>query len=205
MKKMDKKGFVLLESILVLVVVALSLSVLMSSFSLISRKTREKEYYDRSSDKYLLYSIMNLGTDEKCNYWTNPSVCNGVTFNEINFQASPGECIEYNDTHAPIKVGVILPHCNELFTEFGITHLYAVDDVRRALKSSDVFSKYDNGTIEYMKTLKKCRDCNYSTNSTTCNDPIPYMIGVFNRGGNLYYSSIVLDNKDLDTCAKTSG
>ena len=53
-KKMDKKGFVLLESILVLVVVALSLSVLMSSFSLISRKTKEKEYYDRSSDKYLL-------------------------------------------------------------------------------------------------------------------------------------------------------
>ena len=175
-KKMDKKGFVLLESILVLVVVALSLSVLMSSFSLISRKTKEKEYYDRSSDKYLLYSILNLGTDEKCNYWANPATCNGVNYNSINFHATSSTCVDK-------KIGQIVPHCSDLFAEFG---------------------NYDNGTIEYMKTLKKCRDCDYSVNSSTCNDPIPYMIGVFNRGGNLFYSSIVLDNKEIDTCAKVT-
>ena len=194
-KKMDKKGFVLLESILVLVVVALSLSVLMSSFSLISRKTKEKEYYDRSSDKYLLYSILNLGTDEKCNYWAKPATCNGVNYNSINFHATSSTCVDK-------KIGQIVPHCSDLFAEFGITHLYVVDDIKKELKSANVYSNYDNGTIEYMKTLKKCRDCDYSVNSSTCNDPIPYMIGVFNRGGNLFYSSIVLDNKEIDTCAK---
>ena len=67
---MNKKGFVFVESIVVLVVVALSLAMMISSYSLVSRKTKEKEYYNRASDKYLLYSISNLATDDKCNYGT---------------------------------------------------------------------------------------------------------------------------------------
>ena len=65
---MKKKGFVFVESIVVLMVVALSLTVLISSYSLVTRKTKEKEHYDKASDKYLLYAISKLGTDDKCNY-----------------------------------------------------------------------------------------------------------------------------------------
>lgn len=194
---MNKKGFVLLESIVVLVVVALSLSVLMSSFSLVSKKTKAKEYYDRASDKYFLYAIMNLGTDDKCNYW-DKNTCAG-RYTSLNMQVDVDNC-------SGTKAGWIIgDHCKKLFEEFGITHLYVVDDIRTEL-SAENYSKYDNGTIEYMKTLKKCADCSYfdqqdgGGRNYTCDYPIPHMIGVFNRGGKLYYASVLLSDLSPYSC-----
>ena len=200
---MNKKGFVLLESIVVLVVVALSLSVLMTTFSLVSRKTEEKEYYDRSSDKYLLYSIMNLGTDDNCNYWSKNVTCNSTSFSDINFQVSGSTCVEKNGVAQ--KVGKIIPHCNELFQTFGISHLYVVNDIKSQLASDDLYELYDyqdgNGVIEYMKTLKKCADCEFSDNGS-CDYPIPYMIGEFVRGGRTYYASVTFSELDDGICCK---
>lgn len=65
---MNKKGFVFLETIIILVIVTISLTTLLSSYTLITSKSREKEYYDRVSDKYLLYSLSNLGTTDAINY-----------------------------------------------------------------------------------------------------------------------------------------
>ncbi len=199
---MKKDGFVFLESILVLVVVALSLAMLISSYSLVTRKTKEKEYYDRASDKYLLYSISNLGTDDLCNYSIS---CNNLTNKGITFRADvDGE--EY--LCVSTKAGEIMYDCINTFKEMNLKHLYVVENVRNELNdlkpdgspkgNTDVkaVDLYDNGTIEYMKTLKKCRDLNtyengvYTNNNketSRCNDPIKYMIGVFSRGNNDYY------------------
>jgi hypothetical protein len=58
---MNKKGFVFLETIIILVLVTTALTTMLTSYTVITSKSREKEYYDRISDKYLLYSLSNLG------------------------------------------------------------------------------------------------------------------------------------------------
>ena len=62
---MKKEWFVFLESVVVLVVVMLALTMLLLTYSLISRRTEEKEDYNKSSDIYLLYSINKMGATEK--------------------------------------------------------------------------------------------------------------------------------------------
>ena len=206
---MNKKGFVFIESILVLVVVALSISMLMSSYSLVARKTKEKEFYNKASDKYLLYSLSNMGTTETCNYGVS---CSSLTNKNISFRADvDGSEYLWSNT----KVGEIMYDCVKVFKDMNIKHLYVVENIRNELNDlkadgtpkdgSDkkAVELYDNGTIEYMKTLKKCNtentiDANgqYVNNNkidTRCNDPIIYLIGVFERGNKEYnYASIVL-------------
>ena len=74
-----------------------------------------------------------------------------------------------------------------------------VSDIEKALKQSDAVSNFDNGTIEYMKSLRKCYDDVYvdgngfvKDDATVCTNPIQYMIGVFYRNGDYYFASIEL-------------
>ena len=187
---MKKDGFVFIESIVVLVVVALSLAMLLSSYSLVSRKTKEKEFYDRASDKYLLYAISTLGTDDACNYSTE-SICNGKSYG-VNLAVNKDTC----NSNAN-KTSQILYNCEQMFNDLKIEHLYVVDDIKEELNKEDAVTIYDNGVIEYMKTLKKCNDNNLAytdqttatgeqryangNSSSSCSNPIKYMIGVFRR------------------------
>ena len=194
---MTKKGFVFLESVVVLVVVALSLTMLITSYSLISRKTKEKENYNRPSDKYLLYNISTLGTSEDCNYYTK-STCG----NFINMELYRNmDCSSEANKEQCDKISAMIPNWKSIFEDYNIEYLYVVDNVREVLRQSDSVKKYDNGTIEYMKTLKKCNtenvdeDGNYINKNeidADCDDPITYMIGAFRRNGDYYYASIKL-------------
>lgn len=196
---MNKKGFVFVESIVVLVVVALSLAMLLSSYSLVQRKTKEKEFYDKSSDKYLLYAISDLGTSDTCSYSIRCK--NGDTYEDtINFRAD----VDYYNKNGhenefyckKTKLGRILYSCEDVLRSMQVRSIYVVKDVSSALRSSSATSIYDNGVIEYMKTLKKCNDENTTgtaKRNNSCAYPIAYMIGVFDRGNNdLYYASINL-------------
>ncbi len=199
---MKKDGFVFVESIVVLVVVALSLAMLLSSYSLVARKTKEKEFYDRASDKYLLYALSTLGTDDLCNY-SSASTCNGRSFG-VNLAVSKDTCNSNSK-----KTSQILYNCEKLFDDLDIEYLYVVDDIKSELSKSTAVKTYDNGAIEYMKSLKKCNDDNvaYSGQTTetgetryangressSCSKPIKYMIGVFKRSEkDYYYASIEL-------------
>jgi len=197
---MKKNGFVFVESIVVLVVVALSLSMLISSYSLVSRKTKEKENYDKASDKYLLYAISNLGTDDTCNYGIKCNNLTGIsaeTFkdnNYISFRADTTGKYACGGT----KIGQIMYDCNSVFEEMNLVHLYVVEnivnDIYQSCDASNpkcAINFYDSGTIEYMKSLKKCNDENFNTKSTSCDNPVRYMIGVFEKGNGEYqYASI---------------
>lgn len=193
---MNKKGFVFVESIVVLVVVALSLAMLISSYSLVTRKLKEKEYYDKASDKYLLYAISNLGTDDDCNYSIACNSLGGDTFKDdskkITFRADASG--DYACTKS--KLGKIIYDCNSVFNEMNLVHLYVVENIVEDLHDNCSTEKcsvrfYDSGTIEYMKSLKKCNDDGFVNHQNVCDDPITYMIGVFERGnGEYYYASI---------------
>ena len=191
---MKKDGFVFVESIVVLVVVALSVALLISSYSLISRKTKEKEFYDTAGDKYLLYAISQLGSDETCNYagvGTGTGECRVV-----DFVANSTNC-------ASKKPGKMMINCSKLFEDLNVKQLIVISNVREALASnSTALSDYDNGVIEYLKTLKACRDENeyrevngkkYYVKNSSCNQPIRYLVGEFERDGNFYYASLELN------------
>lgn len=194
---MNKKGFVFVESIVVLVVVAFSVAILIASYGVITRKIREKENYDKASDKYLLYAISQLGSDERCNYSSKGSKSDKC--NKIEFSATSVSCRQ-------TKVGDMMEDCEKVFKYLNIKHLYVVEDIRKELNSLDAKDKYNekdytNGMIEYMKTLKKCADENSYVNGVyqnankddaVCQNPIKYMIGEFERQGTYYYASIEL-------------
>ncbi len=195
---MNKKGFVFVESIVVLVVVALSLAMLISSYSLVTRKTKEKEYYNKASDKYLLYSLSNIGTDDTCNYSMD---CgdrgeSSATFKggRVTFRADADATSKYSCDLT--KVGKIIYDCNKVFEDMNLVHLYAVNNILTELNNTNSVSFFDSGTLEYMKSLKKCNDPNFNTRSTTCSDEfaISYLIGVFDRGnGEYHYASIEIE------------
>ena len=60
--------FVFLETIIILMLVTMALTTMLTTYTVVVSKSKEREYYDRVSDKYLLYSLSNLGTTESADY-----------------------------------------------------------------------------------------------------------------------------------------
>ena len=239
---MKKKGFVFIETIIVLMLITMSLTLLLASYTLIKTKSLEKEYYDKISDKYFLYSISNLGTSSEYNYSiiadeklylnVTPDDCsnyqssmyklnsNGTKTDKIDCSLSTNkdknECMFFKmysysssqgnthnvsiNTSSYDKVIDNVPNCQTVFDELDIAHLYVIPDVNAALSSPTATQTYDNGTINYLKTLRKCYDDVYvkdedgdkvvSDTVGTCNNPVRYLVGVFYRYGNYYFASI---------------
>lgn len=257
-----KKGFVFIETIIVLMIVTLSLTLLFASYTLIRTKSQEKESYDKISDKYLLYAISNLGTNASNNYGIiadygnlvlepkncdkydkiiygikektvsgkkqytlEQKNCQNYVFDKCtdtyingleaaNRQAQIDNCnmcsyynifspkavkkVEIN-TSSFTKVDSSMPNCQKVFTELNLVKLYVIQDVTATLQSTNATKIYDNGTINYLKTLKRCYDDGYASENGlvkdeqekgVCNDPVRYLVGVFSRYNEYFFASI---------------
>lgn len=177
---MNKKGFVFIESILVLSIVVTALTLLLASYTSISKKAKANEYYDKISDKYLLYSINNLG-DKQVSYYPTTAA--------DNFKATAENC---SSTKMGQKIGT---DCQDLFNNYGLDTLYVIsniaDDVldvstshsAPGYGSKKIGEVYDNGTLEYINTIREKYSEDFS---------VKYMIGVFYKNGHYFYSSIEL-------------
>lgn len=232
-----KKGFVFIETIIVLMLVTMSLTMLISSYTLIKTKSLEKESYDKTSDKYLLYAISTLGTTSQYNYSLiadtgylsiTPEDCGNLqnsiytlgtdTINKINCTSNKNDpqcqffkIFDYDPSESRTTTTTVTtttksetvnnkPNCQTVFSQLNVVHIYVIPDVAEALNSSTATSIYDNGTINYLKTLRKCYDSVYITDEEgnqvvsdevgTCYDPVRYMVGVFQRYGKYYFASI---------------
>lgn len=240
-----KKGFVFIETIIVLMIVTMSLTLLFASYTLIRTKSMEKENYDKISDKYLLYAISNLGTNATFNYGTiadygylalTPKNCHNYEnimytingskkFEGKNCQnhvfekcdSATGQnktncdiCQGYYNIFSPKaekkvqintssfeKIETPASNCQKIFTELNVVHLYVIPNVTDALRTTNATNIYDNGTINYLKTLKKCYDKDYASQgglvkdeADTCSDPVRYLVGVFYRYGEYFFASI---------------
>ena len=177
MKK--KNGFVFLESVIVLVVVALALTGFLITYTVLSNNARRKEHYDNTSDKYLLYAISSIGTTGDRNF-TNCHNGVGEDFS-INIDTAATSCIGTTFYGTRIENGRTIHEIDEMFNDTGLVYLYYIDGEGLATKlqtNQQPTTKYDNGTIEYMKTL--------DINKTN------YLIGVFKRSDKFYYASINL-------------
>lgn len=163
---MKKNGFVFLETMVVLVTVVLSLSMLLISYTLLKSKTKETENYNKSGDLYILYNISTMGTNDESNY----QLKNTFIVNRDNCNTVMGEYIN---------------NCSELFDQTYLVNFGIVKNIKTELNSSNVVDKYDNGTIEFLKTLSRCKD-----SVKVCNQQKNYMIGVFYRNNKYFYAAI---------------
>lgn len=159
---MKKEGFVFIESMTVLIVVILSLTLLVASYSLAVRKSKENENYDLPADKYLLYSISNLG-----------NISQAILNNNV-FVLDKNNC----DT----KLSGKIDNCKKMFEENNLVYLIVIHDLKSELESGSP-KDYNSGAIEYLKTLKRCGD-------SKCTIRKNYVVGVFYRNGNYYYASL---------------
>ena len=168
---MEKKGFVFVESLTVIIIVILSLTLLISSYGLITRKSKENEYYDLPADKYLLYVIGNLGE--------NNEDYNGVT---TSFVATKDNCSNFMINR--------MSDCSKVFEDNDLQYYIVIYSLNLELNSGNPTQKYDSATIEYLKTLKKCN----STSDESCDDA--YVVGVFKRNNKFYYVSLKVGTKE---------
>lgn len=165
----NKKGFVFLESVIVLVVVALALTGFMTTYRLQANNAKRREYYDKTSDKYLLYSISALGTNG------NDNINSCSDFNINRDFGSSGSVY----TSCFSKFYSTKEQAQKMFDDTGLVYLYYIKDISDVLDNSKKpTEKFDNGSIEYIKTL--------DSNKTN------YLIGVFRRSDRYYYASINL-------------
>lgn len=182
---MKKQGFVLVESVTVLVVVLLSLTMLYTSYALVTRKAKEKENYDVASDKYIIYAVSQLGTSYNDNYKTQISDKNYIKIDKSNCSNNP-----LGKDAAGNSKNFIENYC-DLFNDLEIDKLYIVKSIAYYLYGdgkSETAKIFDNGTIEYIKTLQMCNesyegstDTVHSTGQCPNNSDINYMIAVFKR------------------------
>lgn len=175
---MKRNGFIFMESLTVLVVTLLATTLLLSSYSLYVRKAKEKESYNLPSDRYQLFNIAKLGRE------------NNYNISESNFIANRRE---YNATSNPYgcektPIGERLSDCRQVFIDNNLVYYILINDIGEELEKTDITTKYDSGTIEYLKTLKKVTVSKYSSHEKTNG----YIIGVFYKDGTYRYASIPL-------------
>lgn len=139
---MKKNGFIFMESLTVLIVVLLATTMLLSSYSLYTRKSKERENYDLPSDRYLLFNIAKLNASD-----SEYSNTDGYIANRRD-KSNPNSC-----ENTP--VGARLKNCRQVFIDNGLVYFIVIKDIVEELERDDITEVYDSGTIEYLKTLKK--------------------------------------------------
>ena len=162
--KKEKKGFIFIETIVVLTLVALAMTITLATYSLVTSRSKIKMYYNLSSDIYLLHNISRIGTDSEVNYAN---------------MAKNNETFWIDKTNCSNTIGHIVGNCEALFTNNDIQNLGIIIDIDKEIRNNSSTKKYDPGTIDFLNTLKKYKD-------ETKNKTIKYFVGRLSflfRGG----------------------
>ncbi len=172
---MKKNGFIFVETIVVLVIVVLALSMIMSSYSLVVRKNNINKYYDRANEIYALYYIMKYGTTSTDNYIL-PLDSDG---NINRFYTHRNDC-------AGTEINNYIPNCTNVLKDMNIIYIGVINSVEYELNNPD--TKYTNGVIEYLKHLQKEKVDDDGNKIKT-----KYAIGVFYINKEYYYASLIIE------------
>ncbi len=183
---MKKNGFIFMESLTVLIVTLLATTLLLSSYSLYVRKAKEKESYDLPSDRYQLFNIATLGKTGTITRQDGP----GFIANRRAYDASTNP---YGCEGTPIANR--LSNCRQVFIDNNLVYYILIYDIVEELSKTDVTTKYDSGTIEYLKTLRKYSKENYDEQKEQ-GQSNGYIVGVFYKNGTYRYASIPLYSED---------
>ena len=178
MKK--KNGFVFLESVISLVVVALALTAFLKSYTNLANKSKQNEVYDNISDKYLLYSIANMGSSGSNKLY---DVCSNSPFGASKdeiwlLRKDKKEAVANKNMHCWTKNFFENDGArSKMFEDAGLVYFYYIENLDKDVLSRDSTAIMDNGALQYVQTLSRNKS---------------YCVGVFRRSGRYYYASIVI-------------
>lgn len=170
---MRKKGFIFLETISILMVVALSLTILLASYTLVYTKAKQHKYYDLPRDLYTLYAVANL-------------VDTSSIGSDVVMVSNSSSCEKVNGKDTVL--GVTIENCGEFMNDINMITFAVIDDINKELNKSATDTYFDNVTIEYLKTLPRC----YEKKCTKTSPGRKYLLGIFKRQNKYYYASIEL-------------
>ena len=115
---MNRKGFIFLETISILMVVALSLTILLASYTLVYTKAKKHKYYDQPRDLYTLYTVANLVD-------TSSLPNNIIKISNVN----SCEKVDGKDT----ILGVTVKDCDVFMRDINMTTFAVIDDLNSEL------------------------------------------------------------------------
>lgn len=156
---MNKKGFIFLETVSILMVVALSLITLLASYTLVYTKSLQHKYYDQPRDLYTLYSVANL--------------IDTSSLSDNVIMVSNANSCELNDGKTTV-LGETINDCSDFMNKINMVTFAVVDDINAELNKKSSETYYDNITIEYLKTLPRC----YEQKCTKSSKGRKYLLGI---------------------------
>lgn len=148
---MKKNGFVLIETIIVMSILAIGLISLYSSYVLIVRKTLSNSY-EKPKDTYLAYQIAKkinltpLGLVATPYYEEISLVGNSYKQRECGLDASnKATCSIYEDVRLDD---------NYLYDTLGISKIYFINRSADDLYLSKILLTFDGSTINYLNNIR---------------------------------------------------
>ena len=155
---MKKNGFVLVESVVVLVIVVLALTLFLSSYFLLTRKSESKDYYDLPNDKYLLYNVSNI--------WSLGNNGENAYTQSGSFVIDKNTCGNYISKYSDNE-------CQKVFSDTDLERYAVIYNLNSSFDTGRIkdISGMTSDIIEYLKTLKKLDGAT----------DLSYVVGVFKR------------------------
>ncbi|UKI58075.1 MAG: hypothetical protein L6V81_01025 [Clostridium sp.] len=95
--------------------VALALAMSLSSYDLLESKSKERKYYDVASDKYLLWTINELGNKTGSSY--------------------QNDMIASKDNCTSTTMGSVLSNCTKVFKDTDLIYFYKDKQCGRCIKN----------------------------------------------------------------------
>ena len=129
---------------------------------------------------------INFNSDSK-------SLSNAPSQSEANRRAYDASTNPYGCEGTPIANR--LSNCRQVFIDNNLVYYILIYDIVEELSKTDVTTKYDSGTIEYLKTLRKYSKENYEEQKEQ-GQSNGYIVGVFYKNGKYRYASIPLYSED---------
>ncbi len=197
-KKMNKKGFVFIETITVLVVVILSLTLMSANYVLLRTKSKAKLHYDRTNELYALRTFMDIGVNELNNYGNIVSYLNlsGTKDYIVTSTTCDGSKLNSDDS---LSFNKFVPNCNDVLNTLNIKTLLITSDIDYTSKK---YTSLSTGMIKYLEQTQKS---DYYVmgdegDSSIRKRDISYVVGEFYSNNEYYYASIKIGN-NLDYSA----
>lgn len=166
MLKINSKGFVLVETLVVAVFVAAIFSVIYANFYPIMGEYEKREAYDDIDSKYATFWFKRIIQSDSVDF-TNTNIQNDITNNSFH---------EFNCSNDIVASDVTaIKICNSLVTRFGVSHMYITNyklgnrvdpNDKNNFKgkvdanSSNVFSSGLQDYVAYLPTYSKVPSLN---------------------------------------------
>lgn len=149
---MKKNGFVLIETIIVMSILAVGLISLYSSYVLIVRKTLSSSY-EKPKDTYMAYELAKNINYSMMNFVNTPYYLEISSSNNNFRQRECGLDSSGNATCSPF-VDYSTDEYVDLYKTLGVDKVYFTNRSARDLYTDKILLTFDGTTISYLRSIR---------------------------------------------------